>query len=1672
MPNFRVTFKGDLGNLAQFDAAVKNSARGMEQAITSAHLNIGSTIGKIGLNKLGVGLTTKNQRSEIDAFNNTLIHSGEVIRRYVSGYKVQFDKMSKKFKVVPQISESYEAGYKQARGNVEQLTKALEAAAPVYKQLEKAEKDYATKSAKLQNKKLGLENSLNEARARLEPQNRVNIPLLALADKELRDQERELVNSQAAYDRRRTRANANALAAQQAAVAKAKQAVDVEEAPFKANIQNIEDALNRLGQTEKKYAADHAAAVRKIKANRLNAGLLRDVTAAENATPPINKNLATVLRESAQLREKLIKSGLGAGTVYGTDSFQKALAQQEASVSNYTRNLRTGVRTIVGEFKNLKTGVLEQFTVDLDDQGKVIGRWGGQLSGAGNILRQTVRDFQKVIEWTVATTVVFGSLALAAGQLKNINELNGFLTRFSITAQTSAEDTQAVFKDLAQVAYDTATPLNNLIKVADDIALATKEAGQSTEEWRADIVELTTAVGIFTNLTGTETVEAADQLSAAFKQMGIAPQELIGVLSKVTAVSGGQANAIADIVKALSTVSEAARAAGLSIDEQIASVQVLSQVTNKSAADVATAFKNLFGSISSVGSEKILSQFGINVRKTNGEIRDFLDIYRDIKKAVDSGVITQGRLPDVLRGISGGPRRAPDAAALLSNLGRIDEVVQSSAQATNEALIAQAKVLDTNQAKIIQFQNSIDTVIFEKFGTAVSELTNVLITFGQIFANVFNGLNPELVNLAIKLGLVVTGIKVFGSLIKLAFKGTTLTGIATGLRGIATQLRDIGKYGQTAGFVMEGDNGTVFGPAPPPLVGRGRLANILKRNKFGLAVGAAGAVGTAAALGGGVDTNTIGTALQVGGSVAALLPGLQAVGIAAIVAGTAIQLLAGNSQKAEKDTHDLTTQIYDLTQKLKGQRAEADSFQEKQKESLATIKSLNVAGATTKDQQTQLAAATSEYANATLDLAKANQLANQTFAEMEPLLQKLGGGYRELIKSVKAGGVKGGPEIEALSARLAKDILRATGQDLYAGKTIPVPKTTTLGSGSTDTTFKTGSQSFDLSELLDNPDKLLDVINARGGGFKGTFDVNPISVGYIREAFPELMKRVESGAVSLDDTQIDNLINAISGLTELISTPAANNQALTQLGATIQARGALGIYNSEELQQSTTNLNLAQALADAQAQAPRSILKDSRDEVSNLFTHSQEIISQFYDLADKGASASLEDLEEIAKVILSLSPQYGELALGGPQAINEGIVKVLKDAGVEQEVLDQFAQKYNLTLQTQLDLLGQIDSIRESGYKTAREEYGQRSANILIAENSGQFEGNAQGLADLKDQNKQAYDSSVQLINSIAELSSGSFVDLSNALSEVIGLQGLYISNSDVTALQASENAEGVNALQELQGQLASKLIAAALAAGVDAEGIRQLTEKIFELAAATAAIPSYKKVIIEYETRGDGVADRRLLNALDKEKKSKKEISDIEKAINDILKGGKGSNFGNSAAVKAAKKAAAGGGGGSSYNKPGLLDIPDEILAQTNYRDIVNQAVQNAKKLQGQVPGETKANRKEIVEILNGTKKVLESRGVGEEYLRRAMDELAAQIKKQNDLLSKADSIRRIRIGAGSFAAIANVPVNSISGVSAAGANGPVNITMNLNGTVLTPAQLGQFADQIAASLKRQLSG
>lgn len=1921
MPDFRVRFVGDLGNLAQFDAAIRNGMGENVRQLQAAQTRIASQVGKIsglysnkaanitGEGSLGQGLFLDKAMTQIDAFNKTFVHSGELVRRTLTDYKVEADKAGE-LKINEIFTNEYFGGFTKAKGDLDAYEAAMKKTGRTQKQILQANKVAALEELAIEQRIQTLQASRKGeigSRAAAEA-NRFSVnsgkPYReSIADLERQQQGLQLgthvrvpqfidVNNTGlgAYPLGDTRKILplsdiqNERAITEKALHDALHPASAGTAPAtKLITQPLEDKIAYLKHAEQNAAqlvglgvqetgallaaekadlavitAQYDAAIaaleaeiakataegqrvpkrlqRKVNALKASNPAYGEAEAALNAPAPINKNLSVALEQSKELRKNLLAGGLGNGSQYGTEQFKKALGEQEAAVQSFQKNLRTGVTTIQGSYKDLKTGVTQNFTADLDKQGKVIGRWGGQLSGSGAILKQTVRDFQKVIEWTLATTAVFGTLGLAIKSLSTINELNESLTRFSITAQLSSKETNDLFLRLGDVAIATATPLQELVKVADDIALATKSAGDSTVEWQQKIIDLTRAVGIFTNLTGTTTVEAADKLSSAFKQLSIAPSDLVGVLSKVSAVSGGQSTAINEIVTALGGVAEAAKAAGLTLDEQIASVQVLSQVTNKSAADVATAFKNLFGSISSVGSVKILKEFGIEVRDAAGNLRPFLTIYREIADAINKGVIPAGRVQDVLRGISGGPRRSPDAAALLGNLPLVEAAIEKSTGATNEALIANAKILDTNKAKIVQLQNAFDIALFEKFGATVARVTDSFTSFLTTLLQLFNSVDPKVLAIIVQLGAIAVAGKLLGTVFKASFgiigKGltdtyksakTTAAAVAISAKqeaiyygiqnlsnknttsgasitnplglggasrvkrtqaGVAYQfrdasgrfvaLKDAAQYSSTVG----GNFGAI-NPKYVPLNERvgpflSKPSNLLKIGAVG-ALAAGGIAATGAALkNGGIDKNTIGTVLQLAGSISLMTGVLAPLGAAALVAGTALQVFGNDASDVAKSQDDLRKEAFDLTQALKTAQQDAKDFAKTQEESGAAIDRLRKKTSLTKEEQGLLSSETETFVTATLSLAAANQKVSDTFDELISKIPELKDHYSTFVNAVKSGQLSPtSPLVKDLRTQLTQDILANTGQQIYRNTNpITASRKISYSPDAVDTNAYSNfgpkdqpRELFDLSTLLKDPTGLKELFLGdlpQGATSKYDIPANDLNVKYLQTALDQLPELISSGKTDIKQEDYQKLADAIGALATRTGTVAENQAIVAQQKAGLQADVALGLRTGKE----ATNINTATAIQDAIttiiAKAPRQEISrgDNRGTTSVPSQTAQNLQGQFADV-QKFAQSGLdipnnlliqigENALKAQKTSSQLGNAFDDLASKGDEALNRGIIAELKLMGITEEQAKSLMDQFGLSIKATGDEADVLKEKLDAALETAASNYADRALQLLVAKNSGQFEDNAAGLKVLTDQNEEAYKSEQKLNAEINNLSDTGLREFAIAISNVTGL----------TKLKTLSDKE----LTDQSAELGTMLIETAIKAGVNADGIDTITRAAHNLTAELIAMPEYKKIIIDVQTQisnavkngsvenlGNVDYGKNLqtqINAATKaapseEQKRQDAVKKYYEQIIAELKKGKGSTLGQlpkdtgtkgstslldlpddiaqskrrnqivAEAIKRAKslqnivpgankdaqkdivellsgtnrvrevrgikedylRKALDELSTGAVQKQGIdvsnIDLSKEIADAPNRSSIIQEAIKRARKLQGQIPGENKEASNDVVELLKGTQRILEVRGVKDDYLRKALEELTDVEKKRLDFETKADTIRRIRVGGADFSAIANVPVNTQTGVSLGGSQGPINITLNLNGTVLTPAQFGQFANLVASSLKRQIA-
>lgn len=1463
-----------------------------------------------------------------------------------------------------------------------------------------------------------------------------------------------------------------------------------------------------------------------------------NINRAVNLPPPLPASLETVRQESPQLFNRLAGQGLLGPQPGVVDT--KAIYESGADQLRLTRDLERGTTSLSGAIRGLN-GEIINVNAAYREGGTVIGRYGGALSGVQNFLRQTVNNFQKVVQWGLATTAVFAGLSLATSSIDTIIKLDAALNQLSITAQLSGTQTKQVFGDLAQIAYDTSTPLQDMVKAADDIALATKRANQSTVEWQTNIKSLATSVGVLTNITGLDTVRATDLLTSTIKQLNLSANDIPTILNKVAAVSGGQANAITDVVSGLGAMAEAAEQANLSIDQTIATVQVLGQVTSKSSTEVATAFKNLVGSVDSVGAKKAFENYDISVKDAQGNLRNILDIYGEIQDKIRSGVIPESDVKGLVKAIAGGPRRAPDAAALLANIDAIREATQVSINATNEAQVANAKYLDTIESKITQIQVRFQAFIQQTLGPGVKNLVgdivNALGTVLDVIERFKDFLGP-LAEITVKLGIFYTAAKV-GSAI-FGFFGKAWVDLTQALRR--------GNLAVAAGTDAFKLTGTTASTSAQVVAAAARLevqsteAKIVALEQLVVAARQAGnaelteareaqlaaaqnqrtaalnaeAVATqqaavARSSGGGAGLLggiTAGNLARVGGNVLKVgLPGavlsgalslgtgsnplkalgdagvgagisllaapitplpIKALGLAIAAAGTILGNFADTSKEAAQSQKELKTEIlatidqYNQAQTsvknlTKRQEELLQQYRQQQKESKGTVENIN-----------ELHATVADYIQTSFDLKAANEQVAASFDKLKEQIPDLDKKFRASISSAQAGILS--PEgLKKLQEQIYKEVFSSLYPEVNTAEQNLIKPTTVSSKfespyeGSTNVDIKTNEgrgavvQTIDLANLERATD-ILNLFSVKGDRIVASFAATAENTDLIRAALETAS--TETGALG------DRAKAALATFTQWAATQDAIAQAdiyVKQQDTLLTTQSLLKQISAEQLQQGQAVLKTYRQLIELAEQLPTQ--QDLQQHpVDYAGQQSREDFQKDLQKLLINPSGTIRtrpfNLEEATQIVSKYREQLGlsdDIKLS-----QDDIYSIMtQNLGLTVNWTSQLAQAAAES-EALTTSLSKLDDLKTSSLDTMAEKIGDIQQRFLKGDITKKMRDSL--IAAAKATN--VLDNQlVAFFKLVADEGNPILLDFEKQISKIPGLENLVGKNADEAGALMIKWLDNMN---------------------LTGKGAQALTNRIITLIASISAIPPFKEFVLQFrtsfiQTEGNDPNSRDFTSGAAgtggaaAQYSYNKIIGDIQKQIQKLLgqlqtvsSGGGGYTF---PSVGGGSSGSTGGG-----TKPGFdiseLDLPDEIANATDRDALIQEAIKRARALQHVIPGADKEAKNDIVELLKGTQRILEVRGVKDDYLRKALEELADVEKKRLEFETKADKIQRIRVGFGDFAALANVPLNSKTGVSVGGPEGPITVNLNINGQVLTPAQFAQLADQIAAAIKRQLAG
>ena len=322
----------------------------------------------------------------------------------------------------------------------------------------------------------------------------------------------------------------------------------------------------------------------------------------------------------------------------------------------------------------------------------------GATQPLGN-MKRAADEFSKSMEAANARILAFGaSMAIIngvadafKGMVRNLVEVEKSLADINVVMGLSTQNLDKFGDGLFKVAKETGAAF----RVAADAATEYARQGLSMEE----SLKRTRDALILTRLTGMDSAEAVKSLTAAMNTYGNQIKDTTQLVSKFAAVDVQFAVSAEDFAAAISRTGQAAKTAGVDIDELIGIVTSAQQQTARGGAVIGNALKTIFTKTGRTDTLNQLEDLGIAVRDLEGNtigakriLTDLANTFDTLSEAQKSQITqTMGGLfhINILKAV------LSDAAKQNGILARATEI---SSSATDEAVQKNQQLRETMSA--------------------------------------------------------------------------------------------------------------------------------------------------------------------------------------------------------------------------------------------------------------------------------------------------------------------------------------------------------------------------------------------------------------------------------------------------------------------------------------------------------------------------------------------------------------------------------------------------------------------------------------------------------------------------------------------------------------------------------------------------------------------------------------------------------------------------------------------------------------------------------------------------------------------------------------------------------------------------------------------------------------
>ena len=467
----------------------------------------------------------------------------------------------------------------------------------------------------------------------------------------------------------------------------------------------------------------------------------------------------TGLSEQLKLQKKNIQ------TIHDLESAIKSYSNQGKLSTKETNKFQEKLNMIKSQTDEIgKSDALKELNTDIKTAANSTGLLGQSFTKA----------MIKYTTWLGIATIVAQLTRAIKSLINEVVELDKTLTSLQmVTGYTDAE--MENLKD-------------TLIDMSKEMGVTVSALASGADEWMraglsaADTMEALRASTVLATVANMDNATATQYLIAQMNAYGVAAEDLISLVDKMSAVDVVAATSSEELGEALSVSAKSAQLAGIEYDKYLAMVATVSETTRQSASTIGNSFKTIFSRLQAVkiGSlvdedgesisdvDRLLQGYGIDLMEVTDNLTDVGKLLDYLGARWDS--YTTAQKSEIATTIAG-TRQRERLLVLLDEYNRVLELEQVSLESSGSAM-----------EKYTIYQGSLEAKL-NSLSAAWTELADVTVNSGIIGWLIDAG--KWMVELSSKTGGLLNSVMALGSAF-LVFKNikNVLSGGTFGLSGI------------------------------------------------------------------------------------------------------------------------------------------------------------------------------------------------------------------------------------------------------------------------------------------------------------------------------------------------------------------------------------------------------------------------------------------------------------------------------------------------------------------------------------------------------------------------------------------------------------------------------------------------------------------------------------------------------------------------------------------------------------------------------------------------------------------------------------------------------------------------------------------------------------------------